>query len=341
MEAKTSLDYYDALDDEGQFDESGKGFRNPRPVRPKKASAAVQQFIKKQDDSSQAVDFTYKPARFEEGWLLDSLGYFFEQKWISDVLVKLKGGKEASVYLCRSGGQVDVPLLAAKVFRPRMLRNLKNDRMYLVGRDVLDEDGKQILDLGMLKAHHNRSVYGEQIRHQSWIMHEFQTLLKLNDAGADVPKPYETSHNAILMDYIGSEETAAPTLNTVNLGSHEVKPIFKRLMQNIEIMLKKGIVHGDLSAYNVLYWEEQITLIDFPQVVFPQRHPAAFQIFRRDINRLCTYFESQGLHNDPANLAASQWKSAGYRLRPEVHPAEMNAEDPQAGELWRENQKPD
>ena len=119
--------------------------------------------------------------------------------------LKVKGGKEASVYLCRSGGQVDVPFLAAKVFRPRMLRNLKNDRMYLVGRDVLDEDGNQILDLGMLKAHHKRSVYGEQIRHQSWIMHEFQTLLKLHDAGADVPRPYETSHNAILMDYIGSE----------------------------------------------------------------------------------------------------------------------------------------
>lgn len=341
METKTSLDYYDALDDDGQFDEGGKGFRNPRPVRQKKVSTDLQQFIKKQDDSSQAVDFTYKPARFEEGWLLDSLGYFFEQKWISDVLVKLKGGKEASVYLCRSGGQVDVPLLAAKVFRPRMLRNLKNDRMYLVGRDVLDEDGKQILDLGMLKAHHNRSVYGEQIRHQSWIMHEFQTLLKLHDAGADVPRPYETSHNAILMDYIGSEETAAPTLNTVNLGSHEARPIFKRLLQNIEIMLKHGVVHGDLSAYNVLYWEGQITLIDFPQVVFPQRHPAAFQIFRRDINRLCAYFESQGLHNDPANLAASLWKSAGYRLLPEVHPAAMNAEDSQAGDLWRENQKSD
>jgi RIO kinase 1 len=341
MEAKTSLDYYDALDDDGQFDESGKGFRNPRPVRPKKASAAVQQFIKKQDDSSQAVDFTYKPARFEEGWLLDSLGYFFEQKWISDVLVKVKGGKEASVYLCRSGGQVDVPFLAAKVFRPRMLRNLKNDRMYLVGRNVLDEDGNQILDLGMLKAHHKRSVYGEQIRHQSWIMHEFQTLLRLHDAGADVPKPYETSHNAILMDYIGSEETAAPTLNTVNLSAHEAVPIFKRLVQNIEIMLKLGVVHGDLSAYNVLYWEGQITLIDFPQVVFPQKHPAAFQIFQRDITRLCAYFESQGLHNDPASLAAGLWKSAGYRLRHEVHPAEMNAEDPQAGDLWRENQKPD
>jgi RIO kinase 1 len=324
---------------------ASRGLRNPfphpRPVRMKKTSVTVQQFIKKQDDSSQAVDFTYKPARFEEGWLLNSLGYFFEQKWISDVLVKVKGGKEASVYLCRSGRQVNVPLLAAKVFRPRMLRNLKNDRMYLVGRDVLDEDGKQILDLGMLKAHHKRSVYGEQIRHQSWIMHEFQTLLKLHDAGADVPIPYETSHNAILMDYIGCEVMAAPPLNTVNLGAHEVGLIFERLVQNIEIMLKHGIVHGDLSAYNVLYWEGQITLIDFPQVVFPERHPAAFQIFQRDITRLCAYFESQGMHNDPVSLAAGLWKNAGYRLRSEVHPAAMNAEDPQASDLWRENQKPD
>lgn len=339
MNAKTSLDYYDRLDDEGKFDESGKGFRNPRPARPKKLAQVVQQFVQTQDDSHKTVDFTYTPARFEESWLLNSLKYFFEQKWISDVLWKVKGGKEASVYLCRSGEQVRAPWLAAKVYRPRMLRNLKNDRLYLVGRDVLDEDGKQILDLGMLKAHHNRTMYGEQIRHQSWIMHEYQTLQELYDAGADVPQPYETSHNAILMGYIGDEAMAAPTLNTVVLEPGEARPIFERLMHNIEHMLALGIVHGDLSAYNVLYWQGEVTLIDFPQVIFTKRHPRAFQIFSRDMARLCEYFARQGSIIEPAKIARELWKAGGNRVRQELNPALLDSEDPVTSQLWRSNQE--
>ena len=193
--------YYNELDDEGQFEE----IQRPQTNKPKLDPQAVQQFIQRQDDARQTFSFTYKPARFEEGWLLDSLGNFFEQRWISDVLCKIKAGKEASVYLCRSGDQVKSPLIAAKVFRPRMLRNLKNDQLYRLDREVLDENGNRIVDLGMLKAQHKRSVYGEQIRHQSWIAFEFQTLRTLHAAGADVPQPYEMGENAILMSYIGDE----------------------------------------------------------------------------------------------------------------------------------------
>jgi RIO kinase 1 len=337
METKTSWQYYDMLDDEGMFDESGKGLRNPKPVRPGKLSTGDQQFVKRQDDTRLTAEFTYQPARFEEGWLLDSLGYFLEQKWISDVLRKIKGGKEASVYLCRSGTQVEKKLLAVKVFRPRMLRNLKNDRLYLQGRDVLDEDGKQILDLGMLKAHHNRSVYGESIRHQSWIMHEFKTLRKLFEAGADVPCPYETSHNAILMEYIGDETSAAPTLNTVDLDRYEAEKVFRILLTNIRVMLQLGLVHGDLSAYNVLFWQGQATLIDFPQVIFIRRHPAAYRIFQRDITRLCSYFHGCGLNCLPLIFAADLWKQAGYREKPEIHPAALDATDPESARLWQES----
>jgi RIO kinase 1 len=339
MESNSTLIFYDQLDDEGMFDEGGKGFRNPRPVRAKKLSATDQVFIGSQNDRRSTASFTYQPARFEEGWLLDSLGYFLEQKWISDVLSKVKGGKEASVYLCRSGAQVENKLLAVKVFRPRMLRNLKNDRLYLQGRDVLDEDGKQILDLGMLKANHNRTMYGESIRHQSWIMHEFQTLEHLFKAGADVPRPYETSHNAILMDYIGDESIAAPTLNAVDLERAEAEKVFEQMLANIKVMLLLGLVHGDLSAYNVLFWQGRATLIDFPQVIFTGRHPAAYRIFQRDIARLGSYFQSCGVNCDPISLAADLWKQAGYRAKPEIHPAALDATDPESARLWRENQQ--
>jgi RIO kinase 1 len=218
-----------------------------------------------------------------------------------------------------------------------MLRNLKNDRLYRQDREVLDENGKPVADLGMLKAQHKRSVYGEQIRHQSWIAHEFQTLRTLHAAGADVPQPYEMGENAILMSYIGDETSAAPTLNTIRLDPGEVKRLYERLLHNVEIMLAHGIVHGDLSAYNVLYWEGKITLIDFPQVVSPSNHRSAYQIFSRDISRVCEYFAHQGLRIDPARLAADLWKSNGFRLRPEVHPGWLDADDPADRQYWQKN----
>lgn len=301
----------------------------------RKPSLAVQQFVKAQDDRQTSFEFTYKAGRHEQGWLLDSLGYFYEHQWISDVLRMAKGGKEASVYLCRGGTAVNDRLLAAKVSRPRMLRNLKNDQLYREGRPELDENGKQILDLGMLKAEHKRSVYGEAIRHQSWISYEFETLKKLYAAGADVPQPYEMASNAILMDFIGDELESAPTLNTVELDFTEAKRLFERIVHNINLMLKNDRIHGDLSAYNVLYWDGRITLIDFPQVVIPGGNPNAFRIFLRDVNRICEYFASQGIVSYPRRLAERLWTAHGHRLTPEIHPAHLDPDDPRDYEAWK------
>ncbi len=305
--------FYDDLDDEGQYEV----IHRPKTNKPKLDPRALAQFLQGQDEGTQGFSFTYHPARFEEGWLVDSLAHFFEQRWISDVLTKVKAGKEASVYLCRPGDQVRQPHLAVKVFRPRMLRNLKNDRLYRLDRAVLDENGHRIVDLGMLKAQHKRSVYGEQVRHQSWIAYEFQTLKSLHAAGADVPQPYEMSENAILMAYIGNQEAAGMTLNSVRLDPGELKPLFQRILDNIEIMLSQGLVHGDLSAYNILYWDGCITLIDFPQVVSAVNHRSAYQIFKRDIRRVCEYFTRQGLSSDPARLAPDLWKAHGFPFRQE------------------------
>ena len=329
--------YYNELDDEGQFEE----IQRPRTNKPKLDIQTVQQFIQRQDDARQTYSLTYKPARFEEGWLLNSLGSFFEQRWISDVLRKIKAGKEASVYLCRPGDQVKSEFIAAKVFRPRMLRNLKNDQLYRQDRAVLDENGHRIVDLGMLKAQHKRSVYGEQIRHQSWIAFEYQTLKVLHAAGGDVPQPYEMSENAILMGYIGDAASAAPTLNTVKLDLQELRRLYDRVLRNIRIMLACGIVHGDLSAYNVLYWKGGITLIDFPQVITAASHRSAYQIFSRDIARVCEYFTRLGLRTDPTRLAAELWKAHGFRIRPEVHPGGLDADDPADRQYWQKNREED
>lgn len=300
----------------------------------KKDTEVVKQFLAAQDDSPRSIKFSYQASRYEAGWLLDSLGFFYTQHWISDVLRKIKVGKEASVYLCRSGEQVQAPLVAAKVYRPRMLRNLKNDQLYREGRQVLDEAGHAIVDLGMLKAQRKRSTYGEQIRHQSWIAHEYLSLQSLYERGADVPRPYDMSPRAILMDYLGDESLPAPTLNEVNLEPGEAAPLFERVLKNLHQYLDLGFIHGDLSAYNILYWQGDISMIDFPQVVPVQDNRNSFVLFQRDIRRLCEYFISQGLTLEPRRLAAELWSAHGLRLAPGVDPRLLDAEDPRDRSLW-------
>jgi RIO kinase 1 len=339
MNTDDLIDLFDELDDHEQVD----NFINPDKRRkrfPERHFKYVRQanaeFLRGQDDSSRSFKFTYQAARFEEWWLLESLGDFYEHQWISDVLLRLKGGKEASVYLCRSGPAIDAPLVAAKVYRPRSLRNLKNDGQYRTGRGDLDESGNVIVDDGSLHAMRKRTAYGEELRHQSWIAFEFQTLDMLHTAGADVPRPYAMEKNAILMDYIGDAGTAAPTLNSIPLDPDEVQPLFDRVVQNIDLLLAHARIHGDLSAYNVLYWAGDIVLIDFPQVVLPDANPVAWTIFLRDVTRVCQYFASQGLKRDARKLAADLWTSHGHRVTREVHPRNLDPDKGEDRRLWEQ-----
>ena len=343
MNTDDLLDLFDELDDHEEIDNFiNKDKRRKRfPERHfKYVRESNAEFLKGQDDSSRSFKFTYSAARFEEWWLLESLGDFYEHQWISDVLMRLKGGKEASVYLCRSGPAVEAPLVAAKVYRPRALRNLKNDGQYRAGRGDLDESGNAIVDDGALHAMKKRTTYGEELRHQSWIAFEFQTLEMLHAAGADVPRPYAMEKNAILMDYVGDLDSAAPTLNSVTLDSEEVQPVFDRVIRNIDLLLANQRIHGDLSSYNILYWEGDIVLIDFPQVVPPDANPVAWTIFLRDVTRVCQYFASQGLKRDSRKLAADLWTSHGHTITREVHPRHLDPEKKEDRHFW-ESQKVD
>ncbi len=339
MNTKDYLEFIEELDDEDKLN-SRFGIDNRRPYQrmTRKLINEERKYVREQDDSSRSFKFTYKAARFEEWWLLESIGDFYEHQWISDVLRRLKGGKEASVYLCRSGPAVEAPLAAAKVYRPRSLRNLKNDGQYRTGRADLDENGNVIVDDGALHAMEKRTTYGEELRHQSWIAYEFQTLEMLHAAGADVPKPYAMEKNAILMDYIGDLGNAAPTLNSVTLDPEEVTPLFERVVHNIDLLLSNQRIHGDLSAYNILYWEGDIALIDFPQVVPPEANPAAWTIFQRDVRRICQYFASQGLKRDARKLAANLWTSHGHKITTKIDPRDLDPEKKEDRRLW-EKQK--
>ncbi len=333
MNTKDYIDFYEEFDD---FVSKGTRPSNKRVTQKresKKREMEAKLFIRAQE-VSQEFKFTYKAARFEEWWLLDSLGSLYEHKWITDVLRRVKGGKEASVYQCQPGAEVDAPLVAAKVYRPRSLRNLKNDAEYRIGRVDLDEDGNALIKRADIHAIAKRTNYGEELRHQSWIAYEFKTLETLFEAGVDVPKPYAMEKNAILMSFVGDLAVAAPSLSSVGLDLDEARPLFERVIRNIDIMLTNERIHGDLSAYNILYWEGDIKLIDFPQVVLPGSNPSSWRIFQRDVMRICQYFSAQGVRCDARTLAADLWTSHGHRVFKEVEPKYLDPDDPEDRKRW-------
>jgi len=262
-------------------------------------------------------EFTYRAARHEKVWLVGALNGFYEDSLIQDVLRIAKGGKEANVYCCLGASSPEgeaeglhsgPELLAAKVYRPRMLRQLKNDALYRQGRDFLAADGKALRDGRSLRAIHKKTRVGSEMIITSWIEHEYQTLQRLHAAGLDVPSPVARSENAILMGFVGDEELTAPALNEAHLPAEEARPLFERVLFNIERMLELGVIHADLSAYNILYWEGEIRIIDFPQVVDPLNNPDALPLFQRDVERVCQYFARYGVRADARRLATDLWR---------------------------------
>jgi RIO kinase 1 len=152
-----------------------------------------------------------------------------------------------------------------------------------------------------------KTRFGQDLRHVSWLSSEFQAMQRLYEAGADIPQPIAQSDNAILMEYMGDENVPAPTLINVTLTREEAPPLFDKLIGNIDLMLSLNLVHGDLSAHNVLYWEGEGKIIDFPQAVDPDVNPSAFTLLERDVARICQYFARYGVTSDPARIAAEIW----------------------------------
>lgn len=227
------------------------------------------------------------------------LAPFFAEGIIIDVVRTEKSGKEGTVYCCRADPSTGYDLVAAKVYRPRSRRSFKNDAVYHEGRVILNKrDARAVA---------RKTDWGRETKFGSWIGHEFETLTQLHALGSDVPKPLRKAASAILMEYVGDEEAAAPKLREVELEPEEVRPLFNRMMQNIEVWLANDLVHGDLSAYNVLYWDGSITVIDFPQAIDPRANPNAFDLLRRDIDNVCHYWSRYGVRSDPTRIAQHLW----------------------------------
>ncbi|MDE3090372.1 MAG: hypothetical protein KGJ80_13405 [Chloroflexota bacterium] len=261
---------------------------------------------------------TFSASRFERAWILEYLGPFFEDHFIADVLRQVKGGKEATVYCCQADARMGVELIAAKVYRPKIFRTLKNDAEYRQGRVVMDEEGFVVRGRRAKLAMKKKTPYGQELLHAAWLETEYKMLRRLHAAGADVPKPIAQGTNTILMEYLGDADMPAPTLNTVDLPRDEARMLFDRVIHNAELMLRQSCVHADLSAFNLLYWEGDLRIIDLPQAVDPYVNPRAFQMFERDLLRVCQYFHRYGIDTNPRQLAREMWKRNVKRDTSEV-----------------------
>ncbi len=279
--------------------------------KPKKSQKEIlTQITAETSGIEQGFQITYKPARFEAKWLLDSLRPFYERGLLADVLSQVKGGKEANVYLCRAKEATGLGLMAAKVYRPRQFRNLSNDSEYREGREFLAAAGGILRnrDTREMRAIKGKSEFGAGLMHQSWLMYEYTTLENLHQLGAAVPRTIASGENAILMQFIGDVGLPAPVLHSVALERHQTEPLFNEVMRNVELMLSKGMIHGDLSAFNILYWQGKVTLIDFPQVTMAMKNRNAYRILLRDIQRVCEYFALQGLARNPNAITDRMWQ---------------------------------
>lgn len=212
----------------------------------------------------------------------------------------ISSGKEGTVYLCRAHPATGAGFYAAKVYRARDVRTFKDDAVYKEGRDLARMDREK-------RAIAKKTRFGRLVDDALWIGNEADALTTLETTGADVPRLVASAGNALLMEYFGDAGGPAPQLRAVRLDTATATAAWERLVWNVEIFLAHNIVHGDLSPYNVLWWEDEVRVIDFPQRVDPRKNPNAEGLLRRDLGVLETYFRRFGVDADAEAVADELW----------------------------------
>jgi len=224
---------------------------------------------------------------------------FFDDGWIDAVLFPVKSGKEATVYCCKACPGRGEGYFALKMYRPREQRSFRNTAMY--------QEGRVLGDARTTRAVKSRSKFGRAVEFHDWLRHEFAVLGVLHAAGADVPRPIAMSRSAMLLEFIGEDGSPAPQLSRMRLTPDMAEALLEQALRNIEVMLACHVVHGDLSAYNMLYTGGTLRVIDLPQAVDARSNVNASTLLARDIANVCDYFASQGAVVEPGSFAAELW----------------------------------
>jgi len=202
-----------------------------------------------------------------------------EEGLIDDVLRQLMSGKEATVYVVRCGDAVR----CAKVYKEASQRSFRQAASYLDGRKVKNSRQARAMEKG--------TRYGRQVQEEQWQTAEVDALFRLAAAGVRVPTPYICTDGVLLMDLVADADGGvAPRLNDVELTEAEALTMHGELLVQVIRMLLAGMIHGDLSEYNILLAADGPVIIDLPQAVDAAGNSQAQAMLERDVANLAAYF---------------------------------------------------
>ena len=198
---------------------------------------------------------------------------------VDEVIRQLMSGKEAMVYVVRCGEEIR----CAKVYKEANKRNFRQSADYTEGRKVKNSRRARAMEKG--------TRYGRKAQEEAWQNAEVDALYRLAAAGVRVPKPYNFHEGVLLMELVtDSEGNAAPRLNDVALTAELSREYHRILIAQVVRMLCAGIVHGDLSEYNVLVDSAGPVIIDLPQAIDAAANNQARKMLLRDVENLAAYF---------------------------------------------------
>lgn len=223
----------------------------------------------------------------------------------------IKSGKEAQINLIeRSGDDGRRALIARKRYLPRevkykgQLEALGVQRSSAFHNDVQYREGRQFRKSRDRRAVERMSTYGKRLLQDRWTGHEHEVMSKLWNAEVPVPYPVAYDDDVFDLEFIGDIDGAAPQLNAAKLGVDELDEAWAQLVIGLRAITSLGFAHGDLSAYNLLWWDDRLWFIDFPQAIDIAANPTGLDFLHRDAVNVCTWFDRRGVDAEPEDLFA-------------------------------------